>query len=1305
MRKLVLVVSVFCLALFCVSQAASFERPWQNRSWVVSNPHIWSYGTEIWWDLNAFDKSLGSLDPAGASSLSINGPAKSYIDQAVASRQQASDDMIRCMEADELAPLWGVGAVVFGPGAMAGFALYELVSAFDRIPYCVNYRNGYIASVEGSLDALEQSISDSEASISRARSSYADISFMGLCDRGYSGAGSEPCAELASAFSAVDNGVTEGGYGKYPLLLSYTGLFSAGLQQSAPDLTLFRPMMELAWGEQGVIRSFDALSQKCAKAQKDAEMSFDSLSNHAQDRRKSTESQLSELESQRLDLINIAPSGSTARMPGSVAESLYAARKTANNLSMAFDDAQAERTMLYKTDYLADAINLMAATDAAYGRLLSDLSALEDAARDAETQQRAEAQTELETTASFISSGKGSPESAAIFSDAKDAFEKAGSASKTGERFDGYRKAAALARSARSQMTYGDELELRISMAELEDLIKRAQADGVNVVTEAETLKLLKQMPSYAVADQARDAIYNIIAKARILYDQPLADSHARIVDKLSLAGSGASDLYTDLERYEAGVYTSDGMIDYPNAIGKLKALQQNYNSLEKTLDAYMADIVGNAMSVSADPLITNVMLDQPADIALDAVLANPRPYNASNVQTRITMRWPMGFLYSDITLGKSGVQSVRSADGGKTIILSLGTVGPFESRHVRFERQGIVAHTTSYEVHAEGLGDGSASVSENAVFTLDAPIMRLSLSPLSPQQLSSSSGDVLIDGLAPSRPLSQGRHTISSKLIVRDAYDQAADDIHAYALGSNSRVEYRIAITPVMDLESALVFIESMNDSRISDPEVVAATGELVKDRRRISGTTYSVRVMDLSKEKQTILRVSYSVDNTASLVNEQISVLEGTNMSSGARPLFDQAKQQADAGNYTKALELLEQYRAAERKETADMAKLQAAFADYRKKLTSEMAGIDAALSLAGTGNATNVSGQLIDRLRARKSELQRLLDEADATLASGNLSSLSTAMAKIDTRWLEKEIDSFRKEAYKEYNDLKDRFFKAGNSTTPPEFIAFEDAFNKLQSNGRPEYAIRVLDALEDVRSVVSAQEAADKAAKEASKTELEALESDVHQVMSAYFKEAGAAKGTDYASMFIESESRLSKLMKDAEAAVGKDSRILQLRMEDLQKAKQGMELTLGSLKDESEAKLSLLQQLVGDAKLDDATRRKLEERLTAIRGMIASGDYVNALRAGSVISRDLESSAKSDDKSLLLLGITALAVLATLAAYLVKHHRESGEGKGGGMKKALRRLERSQGYKTRGIRGERTESESEAGPEKPEAQNK
>ena len=1208
---------------------ATFVRPWENATWIATNPSIWSYGVEVWWDVPTLHNTITEMHVEEVAALETDATVTKSISKALDGAHAAGDYENGC-----------VAGVALTLGSFPLLPLGPAIAAFSTIPQCLSYRGAWIGAVDNALAALEESGREADKAVADARASYDSAVFVGLCDPDYTGAGSERCAELKSAFASVDNGITEGGYGKYALLKQYEGEFGAGLAEPTPDLRLYPAMLELAWGEDGTISSFKGLKLASEKAKTDGELEYQSTLKSAAVHKEAAETRLDGLNWQRLGMIDRAPASFSSGKAGTVAERLKELGQRKLEMDTGFENAKITHGRTMERGHLSASIKSMDEADGAYEVLADEASELGTDAEETVAQQKDEAETELGRTEKQFSGAPPSSEASALFEEAQDAFASAERKGSLGERFYSYSHAAALARSARNERTQADEMGAKTSLAELEALIEGAEKDGINVVAEKENLKLMDSLSPYDAEPYIHSMIDSIIAKAKAKYEDALLAARERIYADLSIAGPEAADLNTDIERCDEGMFDGDSLL-FPESIGKLARLKVCYATLLGELEQYKCSMIGNSMSLAASPHVGEVCLDSPTEITLDLILHSKSRYNCSNVEVKASLDSPWPFVYSDIVSGKEGVESVRSEDGGKLLVLVLKNVKPEETKRIIFAKTVVLAHMLKEEREADGLGEGAALVRENTTFELDCRIWRLSV----------DGSDAAIDGLPTDRSLGAGKHVLSVEREVNDAYEEEIANVKAYLLGMNSQVEYDVRILPSMDLGGVPILLDSLNDSHISSFRAVSATGEAVKDERRISETQYGLTVSGLKRGREAVVKVSYTVERTDSFVEEELRRLGALNLSADAKNLVEQARMAADIGDYAGALALLERSKAAQKAEDTRSDKLRKDREALAVTVRGELDEINGMLELFNGSNST-----FVGKLGARAGELELALN------GSGNGS-----LEKVDMKWLGKEIAAFGKDAYLEYGTLKEQFYLAGNATTPQEFLDFEAALNRLESGARLENAAGVLAALDKVRRMVESQERMQMLAAAGMKDSYAGLRSQVQETLAKYLKQATAAKGTEYASVFQESEKSVDKLLADADAAAGKDANALKTKMAELNKSERRMSLTLESLRNESGAKLSMLSRLLA-AKPDGKKKDAVQGELDNMRGFVEGGDYVTALRAGSTIAKELDGSGWGETpggNGLLVLGLTAFAVLAAIGVYVVKNGR--------GEPKKLRRL--------------------------------
>ncbi len=1232
--------------------ASYFPRPWENQTWVAANPYIWDYGLEYWFGVSQLQKTIDGIGLDGldySGQLSINGTAAQSLARAQQAAKTASYDSRSCSEAlvaDDI-------LISFPLSSPVGF-----LDAFSRVESCLSYRSDWIGALEPSLETLETGLEESRSSMQRARHSYEGLEQAGLCDQDYTQEGSGHCAKMKSLFDSIDNNITDGAYGAYPLLLNYTSQMRSALHSPVPDLSLYQSSIKLVWGSGGILESFDNVSSDAVDAKASAERRYQAEANLSKKLKAALKDKLGNLDSEDIFLIDRAPASSQVHAGGAVDARLNDLKKQESALADAIDESSAVHDARGQ-GYLSSSTNALLTTNQKYEGSFSQGDALLDDALSCESQEKQDALDELGRSEDFMKSGKGGPDGAAILVEANTVFASASSGSTIGKRYLAYSKSAELARKARSSQTLQQVMDASRDLSSLRDLIARAETDGINVETEKGDLKLLETMSGSDISSYIDSDTATIIAKARAKYDADIGATKKRLRGELSLAGPGASDLFTDLDRCESGIFDPSGSIIYPGSIGKLKKLQSDYSLLANTLDSYMRDIVGNSMSATEYPIIGTVELDRPANVLVDAVLSNSHEFSAKNITARISLgSWSaspgmkLDFAYSDIIRGKGNITTIRMEDGGNTIALGLPDVQPFEALRVTLEKNLTIAHTSKHISNAEGIGNGAASVGSGTVFRLDCDIPYLSTDY--------DADSATIDGGPLDAPLQAGIHNLSLQTVIQDAYAQSMTNIEAFPIGLKSQVEYDIEILPVMDLDSALVMVDILNESNISLFQAISATGEMLKDKQRVSPTQYSMRIMNLRKGIKSTIRISYQIDDTGSYVQEQISQMEGMNLSIDALSLLDSARIQAGAGNYTAALAYIEKARALSAGQTVQDAKLQAKFDVYSKKVNIELALIDSIIMAAKEENLSgdplgNDSYPLLARLEARKSELGKILSRIQS--GTMNMSEEVDLLSGVDYSWLPKEIAAFRKDSYSRYNSLKERYLSSGNSTLPGSFSDFESALNQLDASNDPVYAPALAGSLAAADSDVIAQESMLASQKADSSAVLDRVKADLDAIMSRYFDEATSAKGTVYESMFDQAKTDITKKLSDAEAALSKDPRILQLRLDDLDRSRKSMLLTLDSLRNQSENRFGIVTALVNQSDLDENTRKNITDRMSAVRSMIDSGHFINSLRALDTISKQLDSATKKSDSSTLLLGLSAAAVLATLAVYLFTQRKD------------------------------------------------
>jgi hypothetical protein len=1202
---------VLLILLAAISVAsASFERPWENRTWIITNPHILSYGVELWWDVPELHKTLESINIDSMLRVPANGSSAQQIQKTKESLAAAENLKGLCIAR----LLWTAEGVVFNPTLV-------FINLFSNTSECTQYSGKWKSSVDWSLSAVESGFAEADLAIQGARASYASLEFSGICKGVYAGPGSEPCPELNSAFDSVEKNISEGDYGKYVAAKELSFELTSKLRSSIPDLSGTDTLLGLLWNEHGVIPSFLRLSEKSKEAKKLAEDEFQLQIDSAVLKKSQSDKLVSELSKQKLFLIERATSGHELTV-GSISHRFSGFQKKASYLAAQISESRLEFSKTTQRNYLANALlNITSATED-YDTLSDDLTQLQTDAEATASDQKSETEAEIQKTTDFVSGQTPSPASISYLEQAKDEYDKAKYSDTLGERFALYSKAAALARTGRS-INLENQISSAASISDLKDLISRAEKDQINVATEKESLSIISKIPIDFSEEKSKELISSVKSKAKIKYEDALTNKRNALLDKIALAGPDAADLASELARYESGLIDKGGIL-FPEAIGSLAKLSSDYDTLDKTLDGYMQRIVGTAMSASATTLIPEAKLDSPSEVLVDLVLTNSRQYASKNAEVKVSLDRPLQLMLSDISSGKEAVQNVRVTEGGRILLITFSEIGPYETKRITFKRNMTIARTMTDTISAEGNGDGSATVNRKIEFELDTDVGSLAI----PEELEIP----LIDGSVPTK-LVAGKHTILSEYRLDDAYSETTSNIRAYSFGTNSQVEFEVKIIPEIDLVKVPVYLSSLNSSNIVSMDIVSVTGEQVKNERRLSQTQYGAEVLNLKKGKSASIRVTYMVENSKDFIEQQLGILSALNLSENTRSLLQQAESHYDSGNYSKAIVLIENTKKLLEAEEKNSQNALEEFSEQSNLIRSEISAIDTAIS------GTTLNAAFVQKLSSRRAELQTVLEEA-------NNSDISK-IENVDKNWLNKELTSLKKDLYKQYNDLKERFFQSGNSSTPSEFLDFEQKLSTFESGNRIESAIASLEAIENVKKVVEVEEKSAKAEKETRRSIFEKSKSDLLDSWDEYSKQMSAAKGTEYSSLFTESERKITATITEAEESLDKDPRLFRQKLEDINMTKKRLEDALGSLKQQAFSRISTLQTIIGKSGRDD-----LSAKLETLSSMAEGGDYVTVLRSAASLSKELESQEKPDD-NLMIIGVTALAILAGAGFYLMQ----------------------------------------------------
>jgi hypothetical protein len=1272
--------SIFFLLLLSVLASGYntyIDHPWEYNGWKYNNSGVGEGDFEEWvWTPFVVEGSITLLKLDNITATNIDSDESSLISKAKNEKSNLDATRIKCVEEIDFIETFhevrefrgtltsGTAAIIPAVGLVALVMLhYELDSEeYEHAKmleyYCSQYGKNWEKTMTHSMDALASSMDKVEKSYLEADLSYSKANHSGLCDPNYSGSGHSDCVSVGSGLNLIKGGSVEGTYGKYNLVKEDLEHLQKEVYNSRPNTGYYSMMMNGIWEENGVLDMFAGLKLKADKAFSDAEGEYNVTEYNADTKKSKVDKLFAELKSEKPNEIKTGEKieGTIGEIPGgTISERFENIEMKKLNASLYFQDAASAKRKTGMHGYLTKALIKVKAADELYGDLEIEIQTLDNHAQDVVDQLRIDAKNKIDEAQQLVGSTPTSEIVRGHLDDANKNFKEGEEAKALGDKYKKYAEALKEAQSAltlHEQQPLDEAAQIKALRAELEQMIKDANKDGLNTFNQKATLDSIEDVNEYWVKEEIIKAQEEIIASARLEYGF-LEDKRAELLKRIKLVGGEADDLIIEMQKEEMGFVDSSGKIDYRNGLGKLKALADKYSWVEEELEEVVDEIVSHSLMAEAEVFVDSVELDTPANITIDILIINTDEYESENVDLEVDLPISVDLMYSDIVQGKEQVSSVVM--NGNKATLYLKEVKPFARKRIVFQTTETIAHTTKVKRSAKGLGDESAAVSEEIDFKLGSAVNSLEIPP--------SFENVRIDGYFPGRILSKGAHKLSARYNVEDAYNESIENVKATQIGLNSQVEYALVLKPRIDLDEVMFFVDP--GAKITNLNVFTLSGESVGKKKKITQDRYSFVVSDLTAGSVASIRVSYILENSSNYIAQELALFNNTNMSQQVRTLVNQAQAAFSVGDSSTALIKIKEAKAQMKKESTETAKARKKVDSITVELKAELDEINAALS-----QGTSLNSSFLAKLSARADELGRRLKETAGKSPADALLDLE----EVDTNWKKKEVTSFRKDIFKKYNDLKLRFADSGNTSTPDEFLDVEADLNKLEVSGRLEYVIDLLEDFAEAERLVGSAESAAKVERALIKTRFDSLKDSILDSLSDYEVQSKAAKGTEFISLFKWTEKEVEKKISDIEKIIDiGEPKVLDRKLKNLERTGRDVGDTLSLLKDQSENKLSLIQKLYNSSKeqIDEENQEALSKKIESMKRLVAAGEYVNSLRAGNLILEDIKKAKGGESNNLLLLGVTALAILGVIAAYLFK-------GKGGikkEEKKELKKLEK------------------------------
>jgi hypothetical protein len=1075
-----------------------------------------------------------------------------------------------------------------------------------------------------------------------------------------------------TAFSKKLNGdaaslVYDKYYSRLVAALSQTGLpdstimaFIVALSKYAPLLDGYSNLIELIWGDGGVIEDATNIKGEAETALKNSQQEYKNKVELVRKSLDQLKKHFNNLKSEELYKIKEATYLTSTLVAGSGQKISDRFENTENEIDGVEKELAVAERLYYeaKSGYIKNATKKLDSLLEKIDELDDAIDGLEKDSKDVVEAKRSEVANLL---AEFEALTKGkllTKEVKELYDSASYEIKQGDSGGSLGACFFHYSNAEKKLKAAKSLFLEKPAelvVSIKAEIERLEKLVAGAEKDNIEVSTEKTLLRLISENPDVWVGSETAANLnrieQNIIKKAELKWGF-LERKRYELLQKIELGGRELSDLKSSIEIAEDGAFDNRGKIKWSEALGRLKAIHEAYTEIENQItQKELALLTGNGLVVNKAVFIGEVELEKPVEISVDIFIKNPYPYNASNVAVKVAN--DIRLLESNIIKGREFLSAIAQTDS--ILTLYMKQIDPYANYEILFKKNETIVHIISNKTEIYAGPDGSAIGKEEITFLLDYDVS--SFSPMM------NEGDnVEIDGLSFSRTLKKGTHKLTRSYVIKEAYRSECANYNAKKDFLRTNIQYDINILPLFDIKELTFFVEKPLDAKSFSVNSLGL--EKITEKTDIGNGLYSFKVLNLKKGKATTLRVTYFVDNATDYLNKQLSLFDVTNLSETARTIYDQVVAAIAANNITEALAKIEQLKGIIEKEKKEREKISSEYARLFGTFEDEKKKIDEALSAL---KIADINSSIVGLLEARSALLNKTLTAAAAKDSAEGVKLLEA----VDKTWLKNELATIKKEIFNEYNSYKKAYLNL-TDTLSSEFADFESTYAKFEASNDVEDLPALLIAQKKVKDAVNAAKLNESAIHASIHDSFKLLRANITALLNKYVAEKKIASGTQFAALFSIDEKEVQRHLKEIEKALegGRSLKELNDLISKSQEDVVALSNFFSSLEDEANEMTKVAEEAYNrQTGLSDADRKTAAQYIANAKNALADKKYVDALKASEKALALLKTSTQKEDVSLLLLGLTALFIIGAISIYIIKYRKD------GGSEKPYRRLAR------------------------------
>ncbi len=1025
-------------------------------------------------------------------------------------------------------------------------------------------------------------------------------------------------------------------------------LFSINANYPSANFSYFDDVMNLYYGEGGI----KELSKRIIdKSEAQMETWLSKYINNKKELKKSKEKYLSLLDKvtyHRLDLIN---QSNTSNILTSSSYPISEYISLAAELGMNASSSEKEADTFYKEGekgYLVNAVEKLDEARGNYEAATNFLSLALSSAKNVvdELFNKVELQTKT------IDKDRLSKEGKDEFNYFNTLFKHCKHSDALGKRYTCLKEAELLLNEIKGKTINSTEsIHQEIILKELEDLIDKAEEDGLDVNKEKVYLTYLKQ--SHQEGSLATSNLINwaelirgsIVEKARIRYSFiPL--KRIKLLSLLHQCDYACSDLTEQLQEEERGCFLSNGSLLYENCIGRLHILEELYTNNIQPVRKRIDELFSKLLFVKAEMYESIAYLDKNSTCKIKVIIHNPTNITKIMPSVDLPIEYDERLTRQDIVDGKEYVKAVLNQNAKKTLILN--NISAYQTISIHFLVRRVLARTVKQE--NEIFGSSMLGLFKKTKLTVefsnDASALFISFSS-NPINMTVDGFPVELNSTQINFPFSKGRHTLSYIVKIPDQTRiELKNKTEMKDTAYKTFVREYFEISSPVALKSYSFYLPII----LYDAEnvvVYSTTGHTIKHKLEFGRVWINIK--NLAPNVPAEIQISYEINNISSYLTDQIEILKQKNLTEEEKNKLNEINMMVENKDYANALKEIHKFQKEieerKRKEVETKTKIERKVSelnDWQKEIENAF-------------NKTT-SKELKTILGSENEKIKDVLNKASYATSDEALEILESYSSKSFTQTVNKK----RKEMEKENEELKEWFVdnEINNDSVWEMFDKIDGLL--IQHEINPNNLNALVEAEEEISRLKNIKdEMEEKIKNEKSKLikELNTILSSIEPLKQSYVKALKSAKGTPYSKYFDISEREMDKIIGKGEKLKANMNvahiKKIKETVQELTELRASINRTLNGLEELFTTRLKQVRQNFEDKKsfLSPDQIKSIEEKIEKSEEMMEEGKIIDAHLYLDKLESQISHLAEEQHNSNYVLLVSGILLLVAIIYYL------------------------------------------------------